>query len=66
MEYVVEVATVRDWLLVIGDWAMGGKCLGDGQAVEMDGLIRAGGASGVFLCLVAHFFGWGKVADKAG
>lgn len=34
------------------------------QAVEMEDLIHAGGASGLFLCLVAHFFGWGKVAGE--
>jgi hypothetical protein len=30
----------------------------------MEGLTCVGGASGLFLCLVAHFFGWGKVAGE--
>jgi len=30
------------------------------QAVEMEGLTYEGGASGLFLCLLAHFFGGGK------
>jgi hypothetical protein len=40
---------------------MGGKWSNWGrQAVEMEGLICEGGALGLFLCLVAHFFGWAE------
>jgi hypothetical protein len=53
------------WWLVIGGWSMGGKWSNWGrQAVEMGDLIWVGGASGLFLCLLAHFFGWGKVAGE--
>ena len=71
MGYVLDVATnfvslvIGDRWLVVGSrsWAGNGR-IGGGQAVAMEGLIYEGGASGVLLCLVAHFFGWGKAAGE--